>query len=344
MNLNNQPSINSSIETLRAVAVILVFMHHLHSLNVLSVPYFGISGGWMGVQIFFVISGYLIIQSALRYSVIDYIRHRALRIYPAYLVWFVVFSLIFSNFQSNPIDFKSLLIHLFFLQHFFPEAYLKYNALSVSWTLTIEMVWYVIAFLVANRFLKNPSRITIVFIIIACVWVYGGAKWHPLAKSMEGIYVYFFIQNNAISQMPFFFFGAWIAVRQPKYDKAALMAIFIVTVVIYNSWGQGFPSPIFLTGFGLSALFLILKNTEYENPKVIRFFSDVSYSFYLVHYPIIVLVSQVVDNKYHRMLAALFATMIVSYASYIIVERPFISMARKKKGSLKPEVQHLNLR
>ena len=332
MNINS--SKDNSVETLRAVAVILVFIHHLHSLKVVSIPYLGVVGGWIGVQIFFVISGYLIIQSALRYSAGEYVRHRFFRVYPAYLFWFVLFSVVLGDFQWNSIDFRSLLIHLLFLQHFFPEAYLKYNALSVSWTLTIEVVWYVIAFLIAARFLRSPTKFTAVFVAIACVWVFGGTKWHPLVKSMEGIYVYFFVHNNAISQMPFFLFGAWIAVKQPKYDKAALLALFISTVVLFKSWEPVFPSPIFLTGIGMAALFLILKNTEYENSKSVKFISDISYSFYLVHVPIIVLSISVVQNKYHQMFLSFFATVVVSYLSYKLIEQPFMNMARKKPKPL----------
>lgn len=334
MSNNIHASKNHSIETLRAAAVILVFMNHLHSLKVLTVPYFGISGGWIGVQIFFVISGYLIIQSAIRYSAVDYIRHRALRIYPAYLLWFLVFSLAFGDLKFDSFDIKSFLIHLFFLQHLFPEAYLKYNALSVSWTLTIEMVWYVIAFLIAGKFVKSPSKVTALFVLISCVWVYGGTKWHPLVKSLEAIYVYFFIQNNAIAQMPFFLFGAWIAIKQPKYDKAALLSIFISTVVLFKSWEPVFVSPIFLTGLGISALFLILKDTEYKNPRSVKLLSDISYSFYLIHYPMIVLSSYVVQNKYHRTFLAFFATVAVSYISYKLVEQPFMNMAKRKSEKL----------
>lgn len=327
--MNNFSSKDNSIETLRALAVLLVFANHLHTLNVVSIPYFGIVGGWIGVQIFFVVSGYLIIKSAIRYSAAEYIKHRFFRIYPAYLFWFVLFSLVFGHFQLNSIDFKSLLIHLLFLQHFFPAAYLKYNALSVSWTLTVEVVWYVVAFLIAARFVKSPTKITAIFVVVACVWVLGGTKWHPLINSMEAIYVYFFIQNNAVAQMPFFLFGAWIAVKNPKYDNPALLALFISTVVLFKSWEPVLTSPIFITGFGISALFLMLKNVDYENHKFVKFISDISYSFYLIHYPVIVLSASVFENKYHRMLFSFFAAIIISYLSYRLIEQPFMKMARK---------------
>ncbi|MBS0467390.1 MAG: acyltransferase [Proteobacteria bacterium] len=99
-----QDSKNHSIDTLRAAAVLMVFMNHLHSMGIITIPYFGISGGWLGVQIFFVISGYLIIQSAMRYSTLDYLKHRVLRIYPAYLFWFFAFSLILGSLTLDSLD------------------------------------------------------------------------------------------------------------------------------------------------------------------------------------------------------------------------------------------------
>ena len=53
--------------------------------------------GGVAVMTFFVISGYLIIQSVLRHSALDYLKHRVLRIYPAYLFWFFAFSILFGN-------------------------------------------------------------------------------------------------------------------------------------------------------------------------------------------------------------------------------------------------------
>lgn len=321
---------NNAIETLRAAAVLMVFMNHLHSVGLATIPYFGISGGWLGVQIFFVISGYLIIQSAVRYSVWEYVKHRIFRIYPAYLFWFVFFSFVFGSFAAGALDFKSLLAHFLFLQHFFPEAYAKYDALRVSWTLTVEAVWYVLAFLIAERFYKAPSKYTIGFVLLACMWVTGAVNLRIFSGIQDPGQKYFFIQNSAIAQMPFFLFGAWIAVKQPRFDKAALLALVVSTVVLFKSWEPVAVTPIFITGLGVSALFLILKDLKYTNPKLVRLLSDISYSFYLVHYPVLIVVMGLVDNKYHRIFLAFSVTVAISYASYRLIEKPFMKMAKNK--------------
>lgn len=130
--------------------------------------------------------------------------------------------------------------------------------------------------------------------------------------------------------MPFFLFGAWIAVKPPRFDKAALLALFISTVALFKSWEPIAVTPIFITGLGVSALFLILKDLNYRNPKSVKLLSDISYSFYLIHYPILALTSKFVSNKYGHALFAFIVTMVVSYISYLFIEKPFMRMARNK--------------
>ena len=319
-----------SIETLRALAVVLVFIHHLHSIANITLPYIAHFGGWVGVQIFFVISGYLIILSALRYSAKDYVIHRVFRIYPAYLFWFIAFAIFFNQLVWMDIDFKALLIHLTFLQHLFPGQYFKYDSLHVSWTLTIELVWYFVAFLCAARFKKNPAGITLLFMVFSYVWIFWGSSYFPSQATMEPGLKYFFVNNNFINQLPFFFFGAYIAVKNPRFDKAGLACIFLVTVVLSSAWKVHFPDPIFITGFGIAALFLILKDMEYANKKYVVFLSEISYSFYLIHFPIITIVSEKIENHALVVIISIAATLGFSYLSYRWIEQPFMRMAKRK--------------
>ncbi len=319
---------SSAIETLRALAVLLVFVHHLHSAANLTTPYFAYVGGWLGVQIFFVVSGYLIYISASRYDLRSYFFHRFFRIYPAYIFWFFAFLLVFGYFQRDDGDFSGLLIHLLFLQHFSPTDYSKYNSLYVSWTLTIEIVWYVFAFLLAPKIKDQPLKVTAFFLVTSLFWVSSGYKYFPAYESLSSGEKVFFAHNNVIAQLPFFFFGALIARFEPIFDRAALLTLFLLTVVIFPAWQSMFPNPIFVTGLGVSALFLLLKGVDYKNNRIISLFSDISYSFYLIHYPIIVLVAKYGANKYWLPILALGLTVLFSYISFRLIEVPFIKFGK----------------
>lgn len=331
-NENSQGITHSSIETIRAIAVLLVFVHHLHSTLGVSIHYFGEIGGWLGVQMFFIISGYLIIQSASKYSAAAYAKYRAYRIYPAYLFWFFTFSLIFDHINTASIDFKSLLLHLTFLQHFFPQAYYKYNALSVSWTLSVEAVWYVIAFLVVTPFFKRPTLFALLAIVVACLWTFKGNTYFPSYALLNDHQKNLFANNNILGQLPFFFFGAWIAAKEPKFDSAALLSIVISTILLFSAWAPHSPHPTFITGFGVAAFFLLLKNTQYTSTKPVKFLSDISYSFYLIHYPIIVILSNSIAEKYYAAIASLLVTLLLSYISYRLIEQPFINYSKKQSA------------
>src|ERR1700722_153550 len=90
------------LDTLRAFAIVVVMLYHLTifgelPMRILPVTYFG----WMGVDLFFVLSGFLIGQQALkpylvgqRLSVAEFYRRRAYRIFPAYLVVLALYFLV----------------------------------------------------------------------------------------------------------------------------------------------------------------------------------------------------------------------------------------------------------
>lgn len=326
---------NQAIETLRALAVSLVFMHHLHSGAGITIPYFSLIGGWLGVQIFFVVSGYLIYLSAIRYSAREYFKHRVLRIYPAYIFWFLVFSFYFNQLSIDGLNVKALLAHFTFLQHFFPNYYLKYNALFVSWTLTIELMWYIIIFGCAMVFRKSPLKVLAFSIFLAYGWSYLG--WSDgYYKSLDPALRFFFVGNVFISQLPFFFIGSYIAVKNPRFDNAGLFSVFLVAVVLSLAWKPHYADPIFITGLGVGALFLILKNIEYTNARFVNVLSDISYSFYLIHYPVIVSVARLVEKKEWVAVLSFTITVSLAYLSYRFIEKPFMAMAKRRPPTAEP--------
>ena len=140
------------LDSLRALAVFLVIIFHAE-IKIFNYPLF--SGGFLGVDIFFVLSGYLIggiiydNLSSKNFNLIDFFERRARRILPN-LFLVILFSFLGAWFfldQNSYIDFlKSLISALgFFSNHHFWDISQSYNAsnsifipLLHTWSLSIE--------------------------------------------------------------------------------------------------------------------------------------------------------------------------------------------------------------
>ena len=100
--------------------------------------------GWVGVEIFFVISGCVIANSASRSSPTQFLLGRALRLYPA--VWFCATAtlLVLLFFGREPIS--GLITPYIHAMTLVPEGVTKQSLDVVYWTLAAEMAFYVLFF------------------------------------------------------------------------------------------------------------------------------------------------------------------------------------------------------
>lgn len=107
--------------------------------------------GWIGVQVFFVISGFIVYRSSLGKRPAQFLKSRILRLYPAY--WICLSITVAIMLISSPIwwqlSFSELLINFTMLQGFINVDHVD----GVYWTLMYEMVFYfwVLIFLLAKR-------------------------------------------------------------------------------------------------------------------------------------------------------------------------------------------------
>jgi peptidoglycan/LPS O-acetylase OafA/YrhL len=158
---------NHGLDTLRALAILLVFVHH-HRLFVSGSPGFGWVGelGWVGVDLFFVLSGYLITDPLLaglvrgeRLSLWAFYARRALRTLPVFwvvLAAYFVFPTVMGGRTPPP-----LWRFLSFTQNFGLQPG---TALSHAWSLCVEEQFYLVLPLV----------------LLAGVRL-GAGKWHGWA-------------------------------------------------------------------------------------------------------------------------------------------------------------------
>src|SRR6201985_753034 len=100
--------------------------------------------GWVGVEIFFVISGFVIANSASRSSPTQFLIGRALRLYPAVWVCATATLLVLLLFGGGPASkFIMPYIHAMLLV---PEGVTKQSLDVIYWTLAAEMAFYVFVF------------------------------------------------------------------------------------------------------------------------------------------------------------------------------------------------------
>lgn len=166
----------ADIDGLRAVAVLSVLAFH--------VGLFRMTGGFVGVDVFFVISGYLLSSivfadiAASRFSLIDFYERRIRRIFPALFGMLIVFTIfVWMYFFPNMlINYgKSLLASTTFASNFYFWSHSGYfdaplsNPLLHTWSLAVEEQFYILfplLCMLVRRFFPQRLRIAVVVLFV----------------------------------------------------------------------------------------------------------------------------------------------------------------------------------
>tara|TARA_B110000211_G_C14056299_1_gene543524 strand:- start:119 stop:2032 length:1914 start_codon:yes stop_codon:yes gene_type:complete len=344
MKLNYRPDIDG----LRAISVFAVIFYHANFL-VYDYPIF--RGGFIGVDIFFVISGYLITSLILRelilnnsFSILNFYLRRIRRIIPVLFV-VILICIPFSYFfflPSSLIDFaKSALSSLAFSSNFFfhhtgliyggPDSSLK--PLLHTWSLSVEEQFYIFFPIVLIFFNKYFNTSIFKFLILIFLISFFSTQ---LISSKFPLYNFYFINVRIWELLA----GSIIAYLEIKHIK---FKIFFFT------------NYLSFIGFILIFISIFLLNDEMSLPSIyslpavfgtclIIFFSDknnfifkflslrwlvfsglISYSLYLWHYPLFAFYNYVYFS-YENNLIKLFIILIsilLSIISYFFIEKPF---------------------
>lgn len=198
------------LDTVRAFAVFAVVIHHTWfaagsptlPLDVgVGTIYFGgaLQGAGLGVDIFFVLSGFLLSMPWHRAAIGEgrpptlsrYAIRRFLRIVPPYWFMLLVMLLLMTGSTipwsavSGPDGIKAIFAHIFFVQYLFPSTSGGFGGVNGSvWTLTIEMLFYITLPLLIYGFVKERWLITLpVAIGFSLLWVW--LSWHSLGGLVD---------------------------------------------------------------------------------------------------------------------------------------------------------------
>ena len=336
-------SYRPDIDGLRAIAVLLVIGFHLAPGRIPS--------GFVGVDIFFVISGYLITRIILvdsyknKFTLLEFYSRRIRRIFPA-LALVLASTLIFGFFLLTSDDYKYLAKHvvagvtfssnLLLLNeagYFDPSADTK--PLLHLWSLAIEEQFYLcwpILILIWLRYVKNKIFFYLIFIISFCLNLYN--------IEIDPVMTFFSPQTRCFELVA----GSIIAVTIPKdghkfsgqiNEILSVTGFFILFFALYTlSPSTKFPGgyvvlPIVATGFIIFSGPLTYLNKIISN-KFFVFFGIISYPLYLWHFPVISFVRILYGREVPQgwRLISFFIAVSLAYITYRFVEKPI----RGKRG------------
>ena len=271
-------------------------------------------GGKFGVSLFFLISGYVIalVTEGKNVKSCAFLMRRLLRILPlATLTTFMCYLLKLLLDSSAAPSLKDLLGSLFFLplRNGFPPFF-GYRVLSVQWTLTYELIFYVV--FAVSLAISQTHRLLLASAILG-VMVFGLQAFYgyctldayssPLATGIGAVPGLLSLLANPLFM--FFVLGMWICGGQSlvRQHKIRLLPLVSFATIIISVWGLVWSGSIGLVVPGL-AIFLFLVMLSCENAiralpskEVFARLGDISYSLYLIN-PIVLFIYQWLRGRF----------------------------------------------
>lgn len=342
-----------SIQYLRGLAAILVLASHalLYPLLEHDLAYGRL--GWLGVILFFVISGFImvVVTGEGRFSAIGFLRRRFIRIVPMYwgatLLAAALALLAPQLFKTTVYDTGQLILSLLFVPFHNPVSGGIHPLYKLGWTLNYEVFFYVCFALLA--FLGARARViwlTAAFILLTVL----GAWFHPQAA----------IPQFYTSFMPLAFCaGAWLGLATLNGRAGALSrtGVYLALALAMLGLAEGFAvdrgrlveDGLAFAGFVVFASVLVLLAVRLERnlPRIalLEQIGDASYSIYLVHiYEVAILAGLAFSLLNPADVVADYAVAAVSIAGgtvagllvYRFVERPVLHFANGLLGGRRP--------
>jgi peptidoglycan/LPS O-acetylase OafA/YrhL len=362
----------------RGVAALLVLFHHTGFFlryGLLAVA------GFTGVHLFFVLSGYLLYQPLCKamkagtpFGFGDFYIRRALRIYPAYLLALVVYSVARYATHEHVPTARTLWTHVFMVFNSAnPREFFGIN--GAFWTLAIESQFYVLLPIIATlvyRLVRHPTRAifaTPLFCVAIGLICRGAELSHTTGPGMpDGPVIRFHL---VYSFLDLFGAGMLVTAMESRISSSWILGrwtargLFFAGAALFlaaNAWARSLGSPdwMLVNNFWFSCLFptilcagaaaVLFVVVRYDGfPRSILSFrplvyvGQISYSVYLFHILVELPLFSIfplgfIHNYTVRTFAwgliALGPTLLVATAVYYLVEAPFLRISARFKRGL----------
>lgn len=371
----------ASLTGLRGIAALFVFIFHYGSFNPgirldLTVPVIGnalqfpLGFGFAGVDLFFVLSGFLLSLPFARASLThtahqplaQYYKRRLLRVFPAYYAQLGIILIVGSWFIAwQPLSGTSFFAHLFM---FFNIGWNPVRSMvGVWWTLPVELAFYLMLPFIAS-FMRPAKWIVFLLSCIVLSLVYRFWSANHFAAVPDGT-VIVLAASHLPGSLPEFLLGASAAMVVQWFDiksinkpsdrvldvlflaGTSLAIIWLWEVVLPHGshyWLGHWSMVIAPLAFGLPLSLMVISlywgsrvgRLLFANP-VVYFLGLISYSLYLWHFIVLQQADVIFGEAYKNLqgfpkfLLSLLLVVMVSTVSYYAFERPFFHLGARRK-------------
>ena len=354
------PKYRPDIDGMRAIAVLAVVGFH-------AFPNW-LRGGFVGVDIFFVISGFLIstiIFGSLdknNFSFIEFYSRRVNRIFPALLLvlascfavgWFILlpeeFKTLGSHIAAGAGFFSNLLL---ITESGYFDGSAETKPLLHLWSLGIEEQFYILWPILLWAATKTKKTILpIILLALAASFalnIYGvhesptSTFYSPLSRFWELLsgsllaWISLYSGNRKINQLGFFGDRAL-----PRNINSALGAALILSSIIITSKEKSFPGwwaipPVLGAVLIISAGPHAWINRKLLSNRALVWVGLISFPLYLWHWPILSFL-RIIEGESpatHLVIGAVFASFTLAYLTYRIIERPARTKPKKHQTAV----------
>jgi peptidoglycan/LPS O-acetylase OafA/YrhL len=307
MNLPVEPRTQyPALDGLRGIACLIVVFTH----NFGFTKYFFF--GWIGVDLFFVISGFLITQILLQtrdephYLRNFYVR-RILRIFPLYYLVLIFFFLVAPRINNFPLDMSYYTSNQWWFWTYLQNWFLIFKSpgnttrvIQHFWSLAVEEQFYLIWPWVVLLVKKPKYLLALAGVLLLAVIATRFTLWNLKIRDLnyEGLYTFTRIDGICV--------GSMLAIL--RYKRSAFLDKYFTSMVLllagFNFLFYFFNKPyrftypylaiVGYTTFAVLFALLVQEAVQKENKilnlilgnSLLRFFGKISYSFYVFHWPV----------------------------------------------------------
>lgn len=366
------PPYSDALTGLRGIAALWVLVFHLWQYMGgprLAIGFIDLTPlaarGHFGVDLFFVLSGYLIgggwVMARLGGNAVPmgvFWKRRFLRVFPAYWAqWLVLAVLAWWSVQPFPLDWLGALL----------SATLTFNLLQndavlnpVWWSLPVEWNFYLVVPLMALLFATRRALPPLLLVLVlASVMLRAVMWWSIHTYGVDAVEFYRWVIQLP-GRLDQFALGMLVAhallLKQGGSERGLLVAGTVATLVlVWLSHGAGnvvdgaiapwlfFQFTLFGCAFAaLTAAAALSQSSMVKlllGNRALVFAGTVSYSLYLWHYPVLQWMRQWANSQgwstadWRWALAVIVLSLLLAWISYRLVERPFLPQRQRKDGA-----------